>query len=120
MKEENIICIACPLGCNLQIIRNRSSIIIKGNRCKKGEDYAIREVTNPTRILTTTVKINNSFLNRLPVRTNKPIPKDKIFKCMELINSIEIDAPVKIGDVILKKTLGLNVDVVASRSMKKV
>lgn len=74
-------------------------------------------MTNPTRILTTTVKIKNGSLKHLPVRTEQPVPKKIIFECMKLINKEEIAAPVKMGDIIIKNILGTGINVIASRSM---
>lgn len=90
---------------------------VVGNKCSKGLNYGIREMTNPTRPLTTTVKITNAFLNRLPVRTNGDIPKSQIFQAMKLINKVEVKAPIKAGEVIIKNVLDTGVDVIASRSM---
>lgn len=114
------ICIVCPIGCRLHIIKDDASpdgYVVKGNRCKRGEHHGILEMTNPTRVITSTIKINNAYLKRLPVKTNGAIPKDMNFKCMEFINSLEIDAPVKVGQVIVKDILGTGIDLVASRSM---
>lgn len=114
------ICIVCPIGCRLHILKDANSskgYIVKGNQCKRGEEYGILEMTNPTRVITSTIKINNAQLCRLPVKTNRAIPKDMNFKCMKLINSLEVDAPVRIGQIIVKDILGTGVDLVASRSM---
>lgn len=114
------ICIVCPIGCRLSIIKDETSLdgyVVSGNQCKRGERYGILEMTNPTRVITSTIKINNTHLKRLPVKTNGAIPKDMNFKCMELINSLEIEAPIKVGEVIIKNILGTEIDLVASRSM---
>lgn len=119
MIKKEMICIVCPIGCQLEVEgdENSSDFKVTGNQCKRGVEYAIKEITNPTRILTSTVKIRNAHLNRLPVRTNKPIPKDKIFDCMKEINKVVVTAPIKVGDVVIKNILGTGADVVASRDM---
>lgn len=109
-------CIICPRGCQLQIDCDGN---VSGNMCKRGVAYAISEVTNPTRTLTTTVKIINSEINRLPVKTSKPIPKSYIFKVMGEINKKEVIAPIKINDIIIKNILVLDVDIVATRSLEE-
>ncbi|MFA5523514.1 MAG: DUF1667 domain-containing protein [Tissierellales bacterium] len=114
------ICIVCPIGCRLTITKDTTSpdgYLVSGNQCKRGERYGILEMTNPTRVITSTVKINKAHLKRLPVKTNGAIPKDMNFKCMELINSLEIEAPIKVGQVIIKNILDTGIDLVASRSM---
>ena len=115
-----MICIVCPLGCKLTITQgavNKEGYEISGNKCSRGLDYAVEEMTNPTRVLTTTVKINNAHLDRLPIRTKGSIPKSHIFKIMKVINKVEVTAPVTMGQVIIKNILGTGVDVIASRSM---
>lgn len=121
MNKKNLTCIACPLGCSLEVetvLNGITSYNVSGNKCPRGVDYAIKEMTNPTRMVTTTVKIKDGLLPRIPVRTSKPIPKEMIFKCMEVLNDVEISAPVKAGEVIVKNILDLNVDIISSRSMK--
>jgi len=81
--------------------------------------YAIKEVTNPTRTLTSTVKVKNSKFERLPVRTSGEVPKSKIFSCMEIINRTVIEAPVRVGQVLVKDIFGTGVDIIASRSLGK-
>ncbi|SHK16435.1 CxxC motif-containing protein [Paramaledivibacter caminithermalis DSM 15212] len=117
MEMKKMVCIVCPLGCHIKISKDNDDYIVEGNKCPRGKEYAIKELTNPTRVLTTTVKIKNGLLNRLPVKTKEAIPKDKIYECMKIINSIEVEAPVTIGEVIVKDILNTGVDVVASRSM---
>lgn len=119
MKKTEKICIRCPIGCRLTITENKtlpSGYLVEGNTCNKGEKYAIKEMTNPSRIVTSTVKIKNSSIPRLPVKTKGEIPKGKIFECMEIINSIEVTAPIKKGDIIIKNVLDTNIDVIATRS----
>lgn len=116
MKTE-LTCIICPFSCNLTIEREGENIIVSGNRCVRGEHYAFSEMTAPKRMLTTTVRIANASLKRLPVRTSAPIPKEKVLELMEEINAISVEAPISIGDVIVRNIGALNVDLVASRSM---
>jgi CxxC motif-containing protein len=117
--EKDLICILCPLGCKLKvsgIADNPEDLVIRGQQCKKGREYAFEEYTNPTRTLTSTVVIHNGPLARLPVKTSKPLPKDLIFKAMEEINKVELTAPVKMGTVVIKNLLDTEIDVVATRS----
>lgn len=119
MSVKSLTCIACPVGCQLEVTINGDDITVTGNTCNRGPEYAVNELTNPTRVLTTTVAIKNGFLNRLPVVTSQEIPKGKLFEAMEVINKTIVEAPVKVKDVIIKDLLGTGVDVVASRSMNK-
>ena len=107
MKRE-LICIVCPKGCNLNIEINESNeITVAGNTCKRGIDYAVNECTNPVRCVTTTMKTANG--EPVSVKTDRAIPKDKVFEIMEIINKNTISLPVSVGDVIIKDIFGCNV-----------
>jgi CxxC motif-containing protein len=108
------------MGCHLEIEElDNGEYKITGNQCKRGIIYAQKELTNPTRVLPTTVKIKNGPLRRLPVRTNGAIPKGKIFEAMDIINKVEVEAPIKMGDVVVANILNTGIDVIASRTMEK-
>ena len=113
---KNLICIVCPKGCHLSVDENMN---VSGNSCKRGEMYAKAELTHPTRMITSTVRINNGELDRLPVVTSSPIPKEKIFDCMAEINKAVVDAPINIKDVVIKNILNLGVDIIATRNVNK-
>lgn len=115
--ERNLTCIICPRGCNIKVeIENGKIKSIEGNTCPRGYDYAVSEVTNPVRTITSTVKLENGKM--LPVKTNKPIPKELMFKCMEEINKIVAKEPIKIGDVLIENVLGTGSNVVATKNVK--
>ena len=116
--EKELICICCPMGCHLKV--NVEENTVSGNGCKRGIDYGLNEVTNPVRVVTTTIKVNNGELSVLPVKTKGEISKSLIFKCMEEIKKIEVDAPIKIGDVILPNVLGTGIDIVSCRDLEKI
>ena len=113
MKE--ITCIVCPKGCTLTV--DRANGKVTGNSCDRGKDYGLAEVTNPTRVLTTTVAIDNAIESRLPVKTSAPIPKRTLPEAMAVIDKIRITAPVQLGQVIYPNLLDTGVDLVACRSM---
>jgi CxxC motif-containing protein len=118
---KDLVCIVCPVGCRLTIEKDETAekgYKITGNTCKRGTDYAIEELTHPTRMVPTTVKIEGAFLNRLPVRTDKPIDKKLIFEAMTVINEFTAVAPVKMGDVLIKNIIGTDVNIIATRSME--
>ncbi|MDR5659959.1 DUF1667 domain-containing protein [Serpentinicella sp. ANB-PHB4] len=119
MGSKQIVCIVCPVGCTLKIAKELNEYSVNGNKCAKGKLYAIEEETRPTRIVTSTVKIANGHLNRLPVKTSSPIPKKLVFKCMEEIKRIEVEAPIRVGEVLVNNVLGSDVNIIASRSMYK-
>lgn len=113
---KELICISCPIGCHLSV--DTESMTVTGNNCKRGEAYGINEITNPVRIITTTVKIEGGIHKVLPVKTKEPISKDLNFKCIEILNNITLKAPVNMGDVVLENILDTGVDIVATREMK--
>lgn len=111
-----IICTVCPRGCHLHV---DEALNVTGNFCKRGEVYGKNELTNPKRTITSTVKIISEKFRRLPVKTSKPIPKDKIFTVMEILNHLEAHAPVATNDVLLHDVLALGADIVATRTIEK-
>ena len=112
--SEEIICIVCPLGCNITVEDDKK---VRGNNCERGKEYALKEISNPTRILTTTVKVIRSSTKRLPVKTDGEIPKEKIFKAMDVINKIYVTPPIEMGNVIIKNILDTKVNIVACKSI---
>jgi len=119
MKKE-MICIGCPLGCSLSVEYGGKTIQqVTGNRCKVGLEYAEKEVFNPERILTTTVRVKNGHLPLVSVRTNKPMSKNRLFDVMNLLAKVEVEAPVKIGDKIVSNIFNTDVSVVATKNILK-
>lgn len=118
-KESlELICIICPLGCNLSVIKDDDDIQVKGG-CKKGEKYAKEEIVNPRRVVTTTLRIKNGVYRRIPVRTSAPFPRNKIPELMNFLNSLEVEAPQKRGNIIVKSLLGEGVDLMATRTVER-
>lgn len=121
MDKKEMICIVCPVGCHMEVVKDgktEEGYAVSGNQCLRGKVYGIKEMTNPTRVLTTTVKITEGSLPRLPVTTKGAIPKELLMAAMEVINKAEVAAPAKVGQVIIKNLLDTGVDVVATRSME--
>ena len=115
---KNMICIECPKGCALSVdVENGKVVHVQGAKCPKGSAYAVIEVHDPMRILTTTVVVEGLPLKLIPVRTNKPIPKKDILKAMEFIKNVKVKTPVKVGDVVVNDLLGLGVKVIATRCL---
>ncbi len=118
--QKSFICIQCPKSCKILVDFDGEKInSIKGNLCKKGELYVRDEILNPRRILTTTVLTNGLEIKLLPVKTNKPIPKSKLFDAMKEIQKIRVDKPLKAGDIIVKDFIEQGVDLVATRDILK-
>jgi CxxC motif-containing protein len=118
--KKKMICIGCPMGCYLAVDHIGTTIRgVSGNRCKVGLEYAEKEISNPERTLTTTVKVKNGHLPLISVRTSKPIPKNTIFDAMDLLAKVEAKAPIKIGDPIVKNILNTGANIVATKNISK-
>lgn len=117
MKKE-IICTVCPRGCHIQVDGEGDQInYVTDYGCKRGLEYASNEFAHPVRILTTTVKMAGVPNDLLPVRSNKPLPKEKLFDCMAAICAAEVKLPVARYDVIIPNICGTGVDIVATKSV---
>ena len=120
MEIRNMICISCPIGCEMEVhIREGELIELKHNQCPRGLTYATNEIENPKRHITTTIPINSPGYPMLSVKTSEEIPKSMIFEIMEEINKVEAKVPVKMGDVIIENILDTGVDILASFTVEK-
>lgn len=119
MENKSLICISCPIGCHLEITLddNKNVTNVTGNTCKRGIDYAKKEITNPTRFVTSTVKVKNGTEERVSVKTQFDIPKAKIFDIMKEINKVTVNAPIKMDDIIIENVADTGVNIVATRSV---
>ena len=117
MKKE-IICTVCPRGCHIQV-EGQEGVVhsVEGYACKRGLTYATNEFISPVRILTTLIKIQGHDNELLPVRSNQPIPKSKIFECMEVIKRASVCLPVKRYDIVVENVCGTGVDIVATKDL---
>ncbi len=119
MEEKNITCTVCPQGCAIKALMDGDKIAeLAGYRCKRGETYARAELTDPRRTLTTTMRVAGGGL--VSVKSQTPLPKNKLRDCMAVINAAQATAPVEIGDVLIKDILGTGVDIVATGRVKSV
>lgn len=120
MSTKELTCIGCPIGCSLVVDfddQKNEVVSVSGNNCKIGDRYARKELTNPTRIVTSSIKVEGGDSAMVSVKTEEDIPKGKIFDIMKEIHSTEVKAPIKIGDVLIKNVAGTNVDIVATRNV---
>ena len=118
MSTVNLICIGCPLGCPLTVEMEGNEVkSVAGNTCPRGDAYAKKELTNPTRIVTSTVRVAGGKLAMVSVKTESDIPKGKIFECVKALKEVEVTAPVKIGDVIVENVAGTGVNIIATKNV---
>lgn len=118
METVNLICIGCPLGCPLAVeMENGQVKSVSGNNCPRGDAYAKKELTDPTRIVTSTVRVTGGKLAMASVKTERDIPKKAIFDCIKALRDIDVPAPVKIGQVIVPDVAGTGVAVIATKNI---
>ena len=116
-REDNFICTVCPKGCMLNVVREDDTFVHITAGCKRGEDYARQELTDPRRMVATTVKVKNGLHPLMPVYTSAPFPKPKIPDLLSKIRKVEVTTPIKMGQVILTNVLGTDINILASRNM---
>ncbi len=117
MRE--LTCIVCPNGCLLKIDTSGGEITVTGAKCKKGNQFAIEELTAPKRTVCTTMKTVFKELPVVPVRTASEIGKEKIFEMMKIVNSITIDKKLKRGEAVIKNILDSGVDIIVTSDMTR-
>lgn len=118
MESRTLTCICCPMGCQITVETNGDEIIsVSGNTCKRGDTYARKEITAPSRTVTTTVRVAGGAAPVVSVKTRSDIPKGQIFACIRCLKDVTVEAPVRIGDVILSDVAGTGVDIVATKNV---
>lgn len=117
MKE--LVCIVCPRGCRLTVDED-NGYAVTGNSCPRGAEYGRTELQNPTRVLTTTVRVMGGVHRRLPVKTDRAIPKGMLIPAMEEVAKVSLTAPVQAGQVIIHDILGTGADLIATRALDAV
>lgn len=121
MQEKKFICVSCPLGCGLTVtIDNGIVKKVDGNNCPRGETYAKSEVNDPRRVFASTVRVKNGKLPVCPIRSKNPAPKNKLFEIAREVAKLNVQAPIKIGQVLIHNVCNTDVDIVASRDLESV
>lgn len=115
MKE--FICIVCPKGCHLKI-DEENDYHTSGNRCPRGAEYGRKELTHPTRVITSTIRINKAYQPRVSVKTSCDVPKELIWDIMKRLNEITVQAPVHRGDIVEKNICNSGADLLITKDIK--
>lgn len=116
--NKDIKCVICPKGCEISVtVGEKGKYIISGHGCEIGKSNIERDILFSARVLTTTVKVKNGIIKRLPVRSDGPLNKNIIFQAMEVIKCIEVEAPVNTGDVLMENILSTGINIIASRNI---
>ena len=114
MKE--LVCIVCPNGCRLHV-DDEHGYTVTGNSCPRGAEYGHNEIKNPTRVLTSTVRLEGGLYRRCPVKTNKAVPKGRLLDIMQALNDVSLTAPVRSGQVVLHNVCGTDADVIVTKDL---
>lgn len=118
--KRKLICVSCPVGCELTVeLAGDEVVSIEGNRCPRGAAYAREEVTDPKRVLATSVKVIGGELPLVSVKTDRPIPKRLIPQAMDVIRGLAVEAPVELGQVLVRDLLGTGASLVATRAVPR-
>jgi len=119
--EKEITCVVCPIGCKILVRTDGAKFeVLKGNKCKKGIEYARNEALDPQRTLTTSVLVEDGKWPLVSVKSSKPIPKEKVFSILEEIKRVKIKAPVESGQTILRNAADTGIDIIATKTVKNV
>lgn len=121
IETQQFNCTTCPSECLLtvEVERNADGAVVEvrsvtGNSCPRGDTFAHQELTCPMRVLTTTVAVSGGDETLLPVRTAEAIPLELHAQAMDLIRGLVVEAPIRMGDVVLENLLGTGIDLIAS------
>ena len=113
--QKTITCTVCPMGCVMTVVGDGENIVsVEGYTCKRGEVYARNEYVHPVRIFTSSVRLQGGQEPLVAVRSDRPIPKEELFNCMEALRGVTVSAPVHCGDVIVENILGTGANIIAS------
>ena len=118
VDKRELICIRCPVGCHITAELEDGRVkSISGNSCPRGAEYGRQEISDPRRSVTSTVLIEGAMYRRLPVRTDRTVPKADMDKVMDAIKQVRLSAPVKRGDVIIENVAGTGANLIATKDM---
>lgn len=118
--SEKVICVTCPKGCTLVVTRDGQTVIDVENGCKRGYAYAQQELTDPRRMVASSVRLKGGLHPLLPVYTSAPFPKPRIPELLSLLRKVEITTPVSLDQVVLENVFGTGINIHASREMKEI
>ncbi|MDL2205886.1 DUF1667 domain-containing protein [Eubacteriales bacterium OttesenSCG-928-N13] len=120
MKSTEMTCILCPMGCRLMVTQDGDKIRVEGNSCARGQKYGVQELTNPERVVTSSIRVMGGQMPLCPVKTKGQVPKSSIDEVLHAIRASKAIAPVKLGQVLLANVAGTGVDIVATANRNAV
>ena len=119
-RTREVICIECPESCRITAtMRDREIVDIQNAKCERGKEFCIKEVTSPVRDFFTTVRIRRGEIPVLSVRSTQPIPKNMLFDCAAKVAKLEVTAPVRIGETLIRNILNLDINIIATKTVER-
>lgn len=118
--DRHYTCVICPNGCDILARTLADGIQISGEGCARGREYVLREMTDPRRTISTSVRIVGGNCPLLSVRLTQPIPRDRVRDAVEVIHKLHPNAPIEIGTVLISGIFDTDSDVIATRTVKAI
>ena len=117
-EKRELTCIGCPMGCSLTVEVNSGAVTgVSGNICKRGDEYARREVIAPTRMLTTTLPVLGGNRATVAVKTKGEVPKALLLDCARALRGVKLTAPIHSGEIVFSNILNTGIDVIAVKAV---
>jgi CxxC motif-containing protein len=117
-QTEKMICVTCPKGCTLDVTHDGKTVLKVDSGCKRGQAYVQQELTDPRRMVASSVRIRGSLHPLLPVYTSEPFPKPRIPELLALLRKVEVEAPILLDQTVLEDVLGTGISIRASRKIE--
>jgi len=115
---SNIInCIICPKSCKIKVFEVDHNLKTEGEGCKRGSSYAINEYTEPRRVFTTTIRIENNENKVIPVKTSRAIKKECWREAKKICNNLKVDIPIYFNVVLFKDFLEKGIDLISTKEI---
>ena len=111
--KTKMVCIMCPMGCEMDVENVNGNITVTGNTCVRGEKYAVAELTEPMRVFTSVIKTTNGVVS---VKTDKPIPKKLMDDVVNLVKQVKVDK-LSYGDVVIENILNTGANLIVTRDV---
>lgn len=117
-------CILCPRGCRLTAEKKvgengETAILVSGNFCPRGEEYAVSEMTHPMRTVTTSVYVEGGSERMVSVKTSAAVPKDQVEEVLQAAAGFRAAAPLRVGDILIENVAGTGQNLVATRNVER-
>jgi NADPH-dependent 2,4-dienoyl-CoA reductase/sulfur reductase-like enzyme/CxxC motif-containing protein len=116
---KNMVCFICPKSCLLSVQEIDDEILVKNNRCDRGAEFAVKELGDPERTLTSTMRVNNGALPLVSIRSETPVKKTELKDLVRCFDGMTVDAPVSSGDVLFSAIGKNGVNIIATRSVEE-